>query len=1061
MTPEFALDLSHDGITLLRRADDGWRRVGAVALDADRLIDDLAALREKAGDRLRSKLVIPNSQILYTSCPASGKDALADEVRVRAALVGATPYDVSELVFDWESDGETLQIAVVARETLEEARAFASEHGFGPVGYVAVPPRGAFLREPFFGPVDRGPGAGQTMLAEAEPIDIVGDWEPADDAPLAAPAQPEADEPALRPGAEAEVNEDRQEASEAETQAAAQDEAPGAAPAPESQAEAPGADAASEIVAEAMPVDGPADAAPEDLTTEVATSPEEEAEAEVIQAENLPSAEDETPGAPDTAQAPEPGAPPANVSSDLADTQAMAPEPAEDDAVEAAAPDETEDQPEAASMPAFSSIRTTAAAGNAPRLGAATDLSAPAPARKLGGAQRKETPPSPATRIAKDRPAETTAPELATAAPAQSTPAPKSAKPAPAAIDPEIAPQSDNPRSTAALSSFRTKVPGLRRAGTKPALTPEIISAPLPRPAPEDLPARVSQEATAGDFTIFGARGKAKTAAKKGFPIGLTLGLLLFLGVLGLWSKLFLASDETATQDSPVLAEQSVASAVPLLGGDGALTRSITFSETGTSGATTEPGGDAALADALQAPTEADPAMSGDAQVASLADDPFSALPEEEARISEPMLENPPLPEIDADAEPADADELADMEPEPEANPAERLTPAEAQAAYAESGIWQQAPEPAALPVEDSTDDIYIASIDPGVTPHDAVALPRAETGGGSDVAPDRQASPMPPGQEFEFDADGSIRPTEEGVVTADGITLYAGRPPVVPRPRAATAPEVAAETEADPEANAEADSTLAGVRPRSRPAGLVEENEKTQLGGRTRAEMAGLRPRQRPQSLQDQAEAARQAAIEAAVVSSEAESADLAEDEQRAAAEAAARAEAELQSASRLAVASSRTPAARPRGFDGKVASARKQAEAEAEAQARAAAAAAARSTASASNDTESDAGEEETATAAVVLPRNQKVAPSVPSSASVAKAATERNALKLRDINLIGVFGSPSQRRALVRLPSGRLIKVKAGDRLDGGKVAVIGEHDLRYVKRGKNITLSMPQG
>jgi hypothetical protein len=58
-----------------------------------------------------------------------------------------------------------------------------------------------------------------------------------------------------------------------------------------------------------------------------------------------------------------------------------------------------------------------------------------------------------------------------------------------------------------------------------------------------------------------------------------------------------------------------------------------------------------------------------------------------------------------------------------------------------------------------------------------------------------------------------------------------------------------------------------------------------------------------------------------------------------------------------------------------------------------------------------------------------------------------------------LIGVYGRPNARRALVRLANGRYIKVQAGDRLDGGQVAAIGESELRYVKRGRNITISVP--
>jgi Tfp pilus assembly protein PilP len=84
-----------------------------------------------------------------------------------------------------------------------------------------------------------------------------------------------------------------------------------------------------------------------------------------------------------------------------------------------------------------------------------------------------------------------------------------------------------------------------------------------------------------------------------------------------------------------------------------------------------------------------------------------------------------------------------------------------------------------------------------------------------------------------------------------------------------------------------------------------------------------------------------------------------------------------------------------------------------------------------------------------------------SLPSSTSVARQATEKDVLKLRDVNLIGVYGSASSRRALVRLGNGRYQKVRVGDSLDGGQVAAIGEGELRYIKRGRNVVLRMPQG
>ena len=87
--------------------------------------------------------------------------------------------------------------------------------------------------------------------------------------------------------------------------------------------------------------------------------------------------------------------------------------------------------------------------------------------------------------------------------------------------------------------------------------------------------------------------------------------------------------------------------------------------------------------------------------------------------------------------------------------------------------------------------------------------------------------------------------------------------------------------------------------------------------------------------------------------------------------------------------------------------------------------------------------------------------VAPKIPSSASVARQATIDNALNLRKLNLIGVYGTPANRRALVRLPSGGYKKLKVGDRLDGGKVIAIGDSELRYQKKGRNVTLKMPRG
>ena len=85
----------------------------------------------------------------------------------------------------------------------------------------------------------------------------------------------------------------------------------------------------------------------------------------------------------------------------------------------------------------------------------------------------------------------------------------------------------------------------------------------------------------------------------------------------------------------------------------------------------------------------------------------------------------------------------------------------------------------------------------------------------------------------------------------------------------------------------------------------------------------------------------------------------------------------------------------------------------------------------------------------------------PTVPTSASVTRQATLEDAINLRKVNLIGVFGKPSERRALVRMPNGRYKKVQVGDSLDGGRVSAIGDSELRYSKGARNVVLRMPRG
>ena len=333
--------------------------------------------------------------------------------------------------------------------------------------------------------------------------------------------------------------------------------------------------------------------------------------------------------------------------------------------------------------------------------------------------------------------------------------------------------------------------------------------------------------------------------------------------------------------------------------------------------------------------------------------------------------------------------------PQPRLTAQEDISPEEAEARYAATGIWQMAPRDPGLPGFISLDDIYVASIDSVVNAHDAVSLPTLREIQ-TDLAMLPQRLPPPPGARFKMDARGMIVPTVAGVITPEGFTLFAGRPPVLPpvrpgstllEPVAVTPDEVTAEM-----------LRLAALRPKPRPDGLVETNERGKLGGRSLQELAALRPKARPAAIKEAQEAA------------------VAEEPP-----------------SELALAASRIPRKRPGNFDRIV----KRAE------------------------PREDDGDNNPSTARVAQVKPKTVSPAIPSRSSVAKQATVKNAINLRRLNLIGVYGKPSSRRALIRLASGRYKKVKVGDRIDGGRVAAIGEGELRYTKGGRTVTLKMPKG
>ena len=162
MKPSFALNFTDSSIGLLHRTSRGWLEVGAVAFDEPDLRYGAcisARLRPgagTAGDHDQTRHTEQSDPLHDFACPGPrcSKPTCTDH---GAALEGKTPYAVDELVFDWSGTGKTVQVAVVARETLEEAESFARENRFNPVSFVAIPEPGQFGGEPWFGPTAVAP----------------------------------------------------------------------------------------------------------------------------------------------------------------------------------------------------------------------------------------------------------------------------------------------------------------------------------------------------------------------------------------------------------------------------------------------------------------------------------------------------------------------------------------------------------------------------------------------------------------------------------------------------------------------------------------------------------------------------------------------------------------------------------------------------------------------------------------------------------------------------------------------------------------------------------------
>ncbi|WP_309668411.1 translation initiation factor 2 [Tabrizicola sp.] len=974
MKPTFALDLTSDRIGLLHRTPKGWLSIGEVAFDAPDLPEALDYLRKTALGLspmgIACKVVVPNGQILYTDVTAPGPSREDKRKQILTALEGRTPYNVEDLVFDWSGKGATVKVAVVARETLTEAEAFATEHRLNPVSFVAIPEAGSFVGEPWFGPTSAAStllAEGETVDKDREPIVVLRRELPSADAGVEKSAEKPADEAVVQTVAAAPVaaavhatvdeSDDLLPGLEEALNAAV----PDLAPAP--SAEVPKA-------SDPEPSDTTADDIETELTSMLAQDSDDLAKAEGPNPEPAKVEVEEAPFA-EVAETP-----------DFAAVFESAPTPPFGKSAGSVLDDDLPPAPAAAAMLAFASRRAVSGTD-----AAGADATARAVAKPI-----EDLPPLP-------RPSQIGA-TLNAQNPATNRPLPAFS-------------QRTGPAKGFAGLVTAPSIPGTRKSKVKglPSM-PGLQNADASRPG---MPGNKPLTKPGGTFaTKTPQRGKPRF-------LGLILtGLLLVcLALVAAWSSFYLASD---SQPQPTTAIVDA----------------------------TVPGVDDEMLADMQDPegmSDPLPEAEGTASATAQADIGEGVAPDAIAAEEGALPEAAPI-NLALDEAPAEAVVEAQAE-----------EPAPDTAVVTDVATAKPSPE--------DQDEIFLAAMDTPPPALDALALPSPEAV--SDTLPE---APMPPpayGTVYQFDANGLLKPTAEGILSPEGVMLIAGKPPLVPPPRsevAIAAAEAAAlltpplaevpppadivvtdtvvtDTVVTDAALPPADPALKEFRPKPRPEGLLpaaaSPEDDAALAVGADGGFARLRPLPRPTTVSAAAALANPAPAEAADLGAQAASL-IAQNEATLAAVAAAEA------ANPSVVAISRRPMTRPRDLsravEAAVAAAVREPEPEVVASAEPA------------PDLKPEELDE------VNEPDVTSAAPKIPTKANVAKQATFVNAINLSKTNLIGVYGSQSKRYALIRQSNGRYKKIKVGDRIEGGTVQAITENEVRYQKGGKLISLKMPK-
>lgn len=1023
MKPNFALGLTDDGITLWQRGSAGWLRVGAVAIDAADLdaqmrgLAKVAAALEPSG--VITKLVVPQEQMLICDLPVSARNRDMQGHEIRAQLVGRTPYPVEELDFDWTVSDGTAHVAVVARETLVEAEDFARSYGFNPVSAVAAPKDKGFEQEPFFG-TTRG---AREILGDLSLLERDGDI--LQEVGLATLPEPELVENTAP---------DLPEAAGSKAENVAPDGPVQNETALGTQAGSQ-ADSADDTADPATPVSGTTD------------NSSEASEAPVPSASPRPQAP-AGPSAPHTKSA-ETDAATARKAALLTKLNA-----AKSSSEQAAAqtPDSgkiTADADRAKATPG------TAGAAPAPSAASdtASDASAPDAASVAFRSRRASAPPS-APGVTDAKAARVTA-DITQGLRAKLAGAQNLSKRKIGGLTKTLAAVarkrsgSKTDDAAAALAAAPSGKTATDKKKSAPGKSAAALQKPKgtdakPRKAPlETLKARAGGRATgtkatgpsaseAERMTIFGARNN-DLAAETGMGRAMLIlgGVAMLLLAAGIWAFFFtsrpsVAPEDTAQAELP--AEIATPDPVPPTPFEITATDEDALDQPET---VLSPEDDIEAALGLEDAAQQPPEDAGASELTETVERLQSedATPAEEAPMAEleqstgrvagmrssgllPPQDSVPLPEapaapapFDADALPPTRSELAQAAPDPAAG-------GDTESLAEQDELIDSAPE------ELGGEEVVEITVTEGTPPAVPPVRPGAVVDASDAVAEalqgllaDEVSEPVPAEvtqdpTTAESEPASEPAPTDAAVEQPPSeadleIGVTQGRPPAVPPQR----PEGLAPEAAEAEDAAPASAPDSPEDPTT-DVGADQADLTTPPPGGVALSM--LRPEARPDSVVEAAQAA---------VAPEAQF-----------------------DASDLAVSASLRPSARPGQFSAVVQRAMRAAQPRTPAAAPGAIVAAA----------PAPEAPVQTARAAV------SAAPPIPSSASVAREATQARAINLRQVNLIGVMGTSSNRRALVRLSNGRVVTVRVGDSLDNGRVTAISDSELRYSRRGRDVVL-----